>query len=169
LNGAGEFAHINRPVAAKSDNLVVDTKPMQRIIVATDGSPGANRAVDAAAGLAKAAGAELFIFTVGGSISGAELRRIASIDGDVSAVLEAASDEVLERARKRALRMGVTATKLKCGWGDPAETIINAVQREKADVLVVGRRGHGRLSGLLLGSVSQKLASLAPCNVIVVP
>ena len=36
-------------------------------------------------------------------------------------------------------------------------------------MLVVGRRGRGRLSGLLLGSVSQKVASLAPCIVIVVP
>jgi nucleotide-binding universal stress UspA family protein len=144
-------------------------QPMQRIIVATDGSPSANRAVDAAAVLAKASGADLLIFTVGGNISGAELRQIASIGGDVSTVLESASDQVLERASKRALRKGVTAIKLKCGWGDPAETIINTVQPEKADLLVVGRRGHGRLSGLLLGSVSQKLASLAPCNVMIVP
>jgi len=33
----------------------------------------------------------------------------------------------------------------------------------------VGRRGQGRLAGLLLGSVSQKLVSLAPCIVVVVP
>ncbi len=149
--------------------MTVGYQPMQRIIVATDGSPGANRAVDAAAAFAKAAGADLLIFTVGGNISGAELRRIASIGGDVSAELESASDQVLERARKRALRIGVTAIKLKCGWGDPAETIIKTVQHEKADLLVVGRRGRGRLSGLLLGSVSQKLASLAPCIVMVVP
>jgi nucleotide-binding universal stress UspA family protein len=36
-------------------------------------------------------------------------------------------------------------------------------------MLVLGRRGRGRLAGLLLGSVSQKLASLAPCSVVIVP
>jgi nucleotide-binding universal stress UspA family protein len=55
------------------------------------------------------------------------------------------------------------------GWGEPTEAIIDAVRREKADLLVVGRRGRSRLSGLLLGSVSQKLTSLAPCKVLVVP
>ena len=45
---------------------------MQRILVATDGSPGANRAVDTAAELANATGFELVILTIGGNISGAE-------------------------------------------------------------------------------------------------
>ena len=142
---------------------------MQRIMVATDGSPGANRAVDTAAKLAKAVGSDLAIVTVGGNISSAELRRLASIDGNVSEALESASNKILKQAKKRAQRIGVAAPKLQCGWGDPAETIIETVRREKADILVVGRRGRGRLSGLLLGSVSQKLASLAPCIVMVVP
>jgi len=142
---------------------------MRRIVVATDGSPGANRAVDAAARLAKLAGCKLVILTIGGDISGAALRRLASTGGDLSKTLETATNKVLNQARKRALRAGVTAIKLQTGWGDPAETIIATVRRENADVLVVGRRGHGRLSDLLLGSVSQKLASLAPCVVMVVP
>jgi nucleotide-binding universal stress UspA family protein len=46
---------------------------------------------------------------------------------------------------------------------------MDAARRQKADILVIGRRGHSRLAGLLLGSVSQKLTSLAPCKVMVVP
>ena len=54
-------------------------------------------------------------------------------------------------------------------WADPAEAIIEAARVGQADTIVIGRRGRGRLAGLLLGSVSQKVASLAPCIVTIVP
>jgi len=142
---------------------------MPRITVATDGSARANRAVDIAVNLAKATQSELVILTVGGNISGTELRQLAGMDGDLSKALKTATNQILSRARKRALRRGAPDIKLQAVWGDPAEAIIEAVRRSKTDILVVGRRGRGRLSGLLLGSVSQKLTSLAPCNVMVVP
>jgi nucleotide-binding universal stress UspA family protein len=80
-----------------------------------------------------------------------------------------AADKILKQAQKRAVHIGVATPKLRCGWGDAAESIIDAIRSEKTDILVVGRRGRGRLTGLLLGSVSQKLATLAPCIVMVVP
>ena len=143
---------------------------MARITVATDGSNSANRAVDAAAELAKATDSELVILTVGGHISGGELRRLAGTGGELDKSLKEMTNRILDRARKRIIRHdGALNIRLEAGWGDPAEAIIEMVRRNKSDILVVGRRGRGRLSGLLLGSVSQKLSSLAPCNVMIVP
>ena len=141
---------------------------MPRIIVATDGSPGANRAVDTAAKLAKVTRSDLVILTIDGNISGTELRQLASVKGDLGKALESKAQQILNRARKRVRRHGITAVKLQSGWGEPAQAIIGAV-RGKSDILVVGRRGRGHLSGFLLGSVSQKLTTLAPCKVMVVP
>ena len=61
---------------------------MHRIIVATDGSTTANRAIDAGASLAKATGADLILLTIGGSVTGAELRTLADTAGDLSDTMQ---------------------------------------------------------------------------------
>jgi len=142
---------------------------MQKILVATDGSRGANRAVIAAAQLAKATGAELSILTVGDNYSNQNLRQLIRGEGDIGEALELLSNQILDQARKRAARIGAANIKLRASWGDAAKVIIETAQREDVDVIVIGRRGRGRLAGLLLGSVSQKIASLAPCMVMIVP
>ena len=142
---------------------------MQKILVATDGSRGANRAVIAAAQLAKATGAELSILTVGDNYSNQNLRQLIRGEGDIGEALELLSNQILDQARKRAARIGAAKIKLRASWGDAAKVIIETAQREDVDVIVIGRRGRGRLAGLLLGSVSQKIASLAPCMVMIVP
>ena len=73
---------------------------MQRIVVATDGSPGGNRAVDAAVKLARAADCKLLILTVGGSISGAELRQLARTEG------KRPTTRVLREAQRRSGAVG---------------------------------------------------------------
>ena len=52
--------------------------------------------------------------------------------------------------------------------GDPAEEILAHIAEHGIDLVALGSRGQGRLAGLLLGSVSQKVASLAPCAVLIV-
>ena len=50
--------------------------------------------------------------------------------------------------------------------GHPAGVLL--AQVEGADMLVVGSRGHGGFTGMLLGSVSQHVVAHAPCPVVVV-
>jgi nucleotide-binding universal stress UspA family protein len=51
--------------------------------------------------------------------------------------------------------------------GDAVSALLQAA--DHADLLVVGTRGRGGLTGLLLGSVSQRCAQRSPCPVVVVP
>jgi nucleotide-binding universal stress UspA family protein len=142
---------------------------MRRIMVATDGSEGAERAVDVAARIAKATDGDLFILNVSGTLSGEEMEHLTRAERDLGDALETLSNQILVRATDRAHGVGLTRVRTRVAWGDPAEAIIAAAKREQADAVVIGRRGRGRLAGLLLGSVSQKVVSLAPCVVIIVP
>jgi nucleotide-binding universal stress UspA family protein len=142
---------------------------MQHILVATDGSTGADRAVDVAGELAKAVGGKLSIVTIWGTLSAEEMKQLARAEGNIGDALEALSAQILMAAKDRARRLGASDVEVQTGWGDTAEQIIALAKHKNADTIVLGRRGRGRLAGLLLGSVSQKVASLAPCNVVVVP
>jgi nucleotide-binding universal stress UspA family protein len=53
--------------------------------------------------------------------------------------------------------------------GIAAHAIAEAAKSDGADLIVVGTRGHTRLGGLLVGSVTQRLLQVAPCPVLSVP
>ena len=52
--------------------------------------------------------------------------------------------------------------------GDPADVIVAAAAAHDADLIVVGARGLGGMSRLLLGSVSEKVLRYARCPVLIV-
>jgi len=53
-------------------------------------------------------------------------------------------------------------------WGTPAQVIINLARSQTCDLIVMGSRGLGAVSGLLLGSVSDRVAKVAPCPVMLI-
>ena len=138
-------------------------------MVATDGSAGAGRAVEAAAEIAKALACELLIVTVADRLLGEEVRQLPHTGVSTGEVLEALSAQTLTAAEARARQLGVQRVEVRTSWGDVTQSLLDIAASSSTKMIVVGRRGRGQLAGLLLGSVSHKLVSLAPCPVVVVP
>lgn len=126
------------------------------IVCATDGSGHAARAMAIAVDLAARYDAKLVVVHAVGEGSGAgqppqmRVRRVLD---------EAAGDAGRQLGRD-------VVTHLETG--DPADVILRAIGRERADLVVMGSRGLGEIKGLLQGSVSHKIAQLAPCPCLTV-
>lgn len=146
---------------------------MKRIIAAIDGSETSSRVIAFAAKVSVKFGAELFLLAVveHGWPPEWALAEYARPENSLRAMAEFAESvarESIKRARAQAAECGATQIRQEVRFGDPAEEILKFREEVNADTIVVGSRGHSRLSALLLGSVSQKLASLAPCSVVIV-
>jgi nucleotide-binding universal stress UspA family protein len=82
---------------------------------------------------------------------------------ELAAIPDRVLDERVERARSLAPQLPVTGE----AASDNAAPVLLALS-ERADTVVVGARGHGRLRGVLLRSVSIQMVSHALCPVVVV-
>jgi len=147
---------------------------MKRILIATDGSDHALKAAQFAGKLAAGMNAELHVLAVAyrdraGERELREFARIENLEGSVADIARNLAESHAEHARRRAEAEGAKAIKIVVTEGDPTEEILAYIAAKSIDAVVVGRRGRSSLARLLLGSVSQKLASLAPCVVIICP
>jgi len=147
---------------------------MERILVGVDGSAPCPKAVDFAADLATKYNAELILLTVvphlfpKSDAAVEEFARLEHVAIPEAKLALTTADNVLDDARRKARVKDLTRISAEPSFGDPAQAIITAARDRQADLIVVGSRGHGRLVGLLLGSVAQKVISLAHCPVVVV-
>ena len=171
---------------------------IKTILVPTDGSDHAGKAVALASDIAEKYGAKLVILHVlrrGGLTE--EARHMAEVEhlaepaaasAPFAANTPASSAAVLQRARSEdegriqsrigerilgaakmtARENNVEQIETRMEEGDPVKGILQAAEQTKANLIVMGCRGLSDLKGLLMGSVSHKVSQLAPCTCVTV-
>jgi nucleotide-binding universal stress UspA family protein len=132
------------------------------VVVGVDGSESSKHALAWAAYLARGAGADLDVISTwsypssfGWSAAPVDWNPQQDLEKSLTEVV----DEVFGQQRPAGLRLHVLE-------GNAAAVLLE--QSSQALMLVVGSRGHGGFTGLLIGSVSATLAERAECPVLVV-
>lgn len=145
---------------------------INRILVPTDGSADSNRAVGLAAELAVKHDAALYLLNVIRDMQlPSELRKMAKVENIGQSrqdVLEFVAEKIMGDAERRANRKGVKAVRKATGQGDPGSAISSYAQTNKIDLIVMGTRGLGSVKGMLMGSVSRKVANTCNVNLLIV-
>ncbi len=156
----------------------------KNILVATDGSEMGERAVSLASDMSRAYEARMVVVHVidlkdkvpgwprdvgsrvvdpyGANVNLAE--KVLSYRKIAKEVAEG----LLHDAEMAARGSGVSEVDTIVVFGKPAECILEAAEREKADAIVMGSHGHSDLKGLFVGSVSHKVAHEADCPCIAI-
>ena len=141
---------------------MTDEAAAPRIVVGVDGSEQSKQALRWAARIAATEGATIDavgVWEFPTSFGWAALPEGFVPKEDMDKLLTKVVDEVFGPERPKGMRLQTLE-------GDAAHILLTA--SESAFMIVVGSRGHGGFTGLLLGSVSAKLAELASCPVLVV-
>jgi nucleotide-binding universal stress UspA family protein len=141
---------------------------INKILVATDFSAHAERALEYAAELAVKYNAPLVL------LHAYSLPVMIVPDGyvmmtapDVAALVESLRDG-LRRAERRLGELGATRVEARLVEGSAWVEITGAAKATGCDLIVVGTHGRGGLTHLLLGSVAEKVVRKAECPVLAV-
>ena len=144
----------------------------KRILVPIDGSEQSGRAIDAAVELAEKFDGAILIVCVFRHHSPLEaslsmVRGPGKLDTPDEA-LKAYAKDLVKQAKDRAIAAGAAKVEAFAKRGHPARTIVAFADDHGADTIVMGTRGVGDVGGLLMGSVSHKVTSMAKVTVVLV-
>jgi nucleotide-binding universal stress UspA family protein len=132
------------------------------ILVAVDGSKLANKAVDAAANIARCFNSSVVAVTA---------REQIRAHGElVPAHLDDEEQDVAHEAARKLKDQGIEATSvsLEATYAHVGKLIVDQAKEVDAGLIVMGSRGHGEISSLLIGSVAHKVLHLTDIPVLVV-
>lgn len=158
------------PLPGSGENRSTEERPRtrgdspHRLVVAIDSSPASGRAGRLAISLASAlSGAVWFVHA-----SETDRRLVEPLTDEELAAPSQALTRELESFVSEARSRGLTA-RAESQEGPPAEVILRVANEVAATLIVVGTRGRGSPSRVLLGSVSARVVANASVPVVVVP
>jgi nucleotide-binding universal stress UspA family protein len=137
------------------------TEHQRRIVVGVDGSPASLGALEWAVRQASLTGAVVEAVTAWhfpAAVGGYPI--IDQTDWEANA------QAIQDLAVKEALGDEATSLVRRIAQGHPVRVLLAAAA--EAELLVVGSRGHGGFTGMLLGSVSEHVVAHSPCAVVVI-
>ena len=144
---------------------------IRSIVVGTDGSDTATKAVREAAELAAAIGAGMEIVSAYEPVGTQRLKEEArQVPDDMSWMVTPREDveATLRDATEMAEEIGVKSVKTHAREGDPADAILDVAEEQSSDLIVVGNKGMTGAKRFLLGSVPNKVSHHAPCSVLII-
>ncbi len=136
-----------------------------RILVAYNASNNSTVALREAVNIARVNNAELNVLAIvpnSGTFTTVELTGPMDVQGAVHNRVEEAVEAVSRELREDGINV-----KTNIRQGDPADQIIAAAYRMKADLVVIGHSTKGMLARWLQGSVGAKLLSDLPCSLLI--
>jgi nucleotide-binding universal stress UspA family protein len=140
------------------------------IVVGTDGSETAGKAVQEAVDLAKQIGASIALVSAYEPVSSQRLREEArQVPSDLEWMVNPREDvdSTLEAAAEKVEAAGIKVETF-AREGDPADAILDVAEEQGSDLIVVGNKGMTGAKRFLLGSVPNKVSHHAPCSVLIV-
>jgi nucleotide-binding universal stress UspA family protein len=163
----GATAH---KLAHYADCPVLVVRPQERVqllstVLATDGSPEAQRAAAFLCTLLLPRWAEVTVVSVAEAKEGG-----MSSAGLPEALRRTLLDAAEVRAAETQENLGACGAQVQSAvrLGHPANEILSAAQEQDADLIVVGARGRTRAGPFRMGDVAQKVVKYASCSVLVV-
>ncbi len=143
----------------------------KHILIPTDGSPLSVRAAAAGIKLAKATGARVTALFVAPPATPLVYEKFVPVGymttDQHAAMIDRAAAKYLGTIEKAALSAGVECARVQVTSDFPAETIVDTAKRRKCDFIVMASHGRKGLSGVLLGSETQKVLVQAKTPVLV--
>ncbi len=140
---------------------------VMNILLAHDGSEHADKALDRAAEVAEKFNAELHVIVVAVQWDTISEALYVDMQQSIEEMIRKDARNTLETALSKLSSKGVKAEGV-IEWGRAQDKILEKAESMKADLIVIGSRGHHGISKFFLGSVSSEVAEHAKCDVLVV-